>query len=146
MIVTEPRNIGQVLTDQARLQPSRIGARDLSREMTFKQWNQRACRLAQALIGSGLKKGDRFAVLAYNRIEWVEIIAAAAKAGLVAVPINFRLTGPETKFIIEDSGAKAILVEDALAPSMEEIRTNLDIASGRFILIGNTSSDGEWRD
>ena len=44
-------------------------------------------------VGLGLKKGDRVAVLAYNAVEWVEIYIAAAKAGLVAVPLNFRLVG-----------------------------------------------------
>ena len=59
------------------------------------QWNERSCRLANALLGLGLAKGDRVAVLAYNRVEWAEIYAATAKAGLIAVPINFRLVGPE---------------------------------------------------
>ena len=95
MIITEPLNIGQVLTAQARLQPDRTGCRDLTRAMTFRQWNQRACRAANALTGLGLAKGDRVAILAYNRIEWAEIFVAAAKAGIIAVPINFRLTGAE---------------------------------------------------
>ncbi len=84
---------GQMLAVQARLQPDRIGARDLERAMTFRQWNARACRLANALLGLGLGKGERVAVLAYNCVEWLEIYAAMAKAGLVAVPINFRLVG-----------------------------------------------------
>ncbi|HEX5847068.1 MAG TPA: AMP-binding protein, partial [Rhodoplanes sp.] len=61
--------------------------------------NDRACRLANALIGLGLKKGDRVAVLAYNCLEWLEIYAAVAKAGLVVVPVNFRLVGPEIRYI-----------------------------------------------
>ena len=151
MIITEPRNIGQVLSDQARLQPNRIGARNLSRQMTFAQWNRRACQLANALAGSGLKKGDRFAVLAYNRLEWVEIFAAAAKAGLIAVPINFRLTGPETKYIVENAGARALLVEDALVGTIEEIRQDLDIGGGggdggggRFICMGKSPKSAGW--
>ena len=50
-----------------------------------------SCRLANALMGLGLSKGDRVCVLAYNCVEWLEIYAATALAGLVAVPINFRL-------------------------------------------------------
>ena len=81
-------DLGQMLSCHARLSPQRIGARDLERSMTFRQWNSRACRLANALLGLGLSKGDRVAILAYNTIEWVEIYAAAAKTGLVAVPLN----------------------------------------------------------
>ncbi|WP_201722388.1 AMP-binding protein, partial [Sulfitobacter sp. HI0129] len=87
----------QMLTAQARLQPDRIGARDLERQMSFAEWNRRACQLANGLLGLGLAPGDRVAVLAYNRVEWAEIYAAVAKAGLVAVPVNFRLTGPEAR-------------------------------------------------
>ena len=88
-----PLHLGQMLSVHARLSPDRAGARDLDRSMTFAQWNRRACRLANGLLGLGLAKGDRVAILAYNCVEWAEIYAAAAKAGLVAVPINFRLVG-----------------------------------------------------
>ena len=82
--------------------------------MTFHQWNSRACRLANALLGLGLSKGNRVAVLAYNAVEWVEIYAATAKAGLVAVPLNFRLVGKEIRYIVDDAGAAAIIVQDEL--------------------------------
>ena len=87
--------LGQMVAAQARLRPQALGARDLERSMTFRQWNARSCRLANALIGLGLQKGDRVAVLAYNCVEWAEIYVAAAKAGLIAVPVNFRLSAPE---------------------------------------------------
>ena len=77
----------------ARLTPEKIGAADLERKMTFRLWHSRACRLANAFFGLGLGKGDRVCVLAYNCLEWLELYAAAALAGLVVVPINFRLTG-----------------------------------------------------
>ena len=89
--------IGQMLSAQARLQPGRLAARDLERGLTYREWNARACRLANALLGLGLVRGERIAVLAYNRLEWAEIYAAVAKAGLVAVPVNFRLTAPEVR-------------------------------------------------
>jgi acyl-CoA synthetase (AMP-forming)/AMP-acid ligase II len=145
MTETEPLNIGQVLTAQARLQPDRIGARDLTRSMTFRTWNQRACRLANALAGLGLSKGHRVAILAYNRIEWAEIFAAAAKAGIIAVPINFRLTGAEAQYILENSGAAAIICEDVLTSTIEAVRADLDVATDRFILIGSSKTEGQWR-
>ena len=110
---------GQMLAGHARLRPDAPAVHDLDRSMTFAQWNRRACRLANALTGLGLSRGDRVAVLAYNRIEWAEIYCAAAKAGLVVVPINFRLTAPETAFILGDSGADALIVEDALTGTVE---------------------------
>ena len=44
-------------------------------------------------------------MLGYNCVEWMEIYAALSKAGLVAVPLNFRLVGREIRYILEDSGA-----------------------------------------
>ena len=55
--MNEPLTIGQMLTAHARLQPNRIGARDLERAMTFREWNGRSCRLANALLGSGAAQG-----------------------------------------------------------------------------------------
>ena len=87
-------HMGIVLGMHAHTFPAKIGARDLERTMTFRTWYERSCRLANALRGLGLSKGDRVCVLAYNCVEWLEIYAATALAGLVAVPINFRLLGP----------------------------------------------------
>ena len=92
-------NVAQVVEAQARLQPAKIGARDSRRALTFAQWSERANRLANALLGLGLAKGDRVAVLAYNCLEWMEIYVALARAGLVAVPVNFRLVANEIEYI-----------------------------------------------
>src|SRR5579863_1798685 len=116
-----------MLSVHARLAPQRLGARDLDRAMTFTQWNQRACRLANALLGLGLSKGDRVAVLAYNCVEWCEIFAATAKAGLVALPINFRLIGKEVRYILENAEAAALIVQDELLGLVEEVRKDLSV-------------------
>jgi acyl-CoA synthetase (AMP-forming)/AMP-acid ligase II len=137
--------IGQTLTAHARLQPDRIGARDLERTMTFREWNARSCRLANALLGLGLRKGDRVAVLAYNCVEWAEIYAAAAKSGLVAVPINFRLVGPEIRYIVEDAEASALIVQDALFQEVEAIREGLSIPSGNYVHFGRADPPAGYR-
>ena len=136
---------GRVLAAHARLRPHVLGARDLERSLTYAQWNDRACRLANGLLGLGLQKGDRVAVLAYNRLEWAEIYAAAAKAGLVAVPINFRLTPAEAAYIVNDSGAQALIVEDALLDVAGNAREQLSIADDRYILMGGSPQAG-YRD
>jgi acyl-CoA synthetase (AMP-forming)/AMP-acid ligase II len=126
-------SMGESLSVSAALYPDRIGARDLSRSMTFRQWNERACRLANALLGLGLGKGDRVAVLAYNCVEWLEIYAAVAKAGLIVVPINFRLLGEDILFILENSGARAFIVQEELMPGIEEIRARLPVSERNLI-------------
>jgi fatty-acyl-CoA synthase len=138
-------DLGEVLRANARLFPDRVGARDLERAMTFRQWNARACRLANALLGLGLGKGDRVAVLAYNRVEWLEIYAAAAKAGVVAVPVNFRLVGAEIRYIVENCEAAAFIVEDALVEAVEQVRADLSVPARNFIHFGAARCPSGYR-
>jgi len=134
-----PLNLGQVLAAQARLQPERIGVQDLEHSFSFSQWNTRACRPANAFLGLGLRPGDRVAVLAYNRLEWAEIHVAAAKSGIVVVPINFRLTSFEAEYILKDPDVSALLVEDVLLSVVEQVRDNIALPEERFIVIGADS-------
>ncbi|HSV22875.1 MAG TPA: AMP-binding protein [Xanthobacteraceae bacterium] len=138
-------NLGEVLRFNARIFPDKIGARDLGRAMTFRQWNARSCRLANALIGLGLAKGNRVAVLAYNCVEWLEIYAATAKAGLIAVPINFRLVGEEIGYIVENCEAAAFIVQDDLLEPVERARPNLSVPSRNFIHFGGPICPAGYR-
>jgi len=101
MTISKWITAGTVLKMMASQYPNKPGAGDKFRKMTFKEWNDRSCRLANALTKMGLKKGDRFAILAYNCLEWLEIYAASAKAGLITVPIMFRLAPPEMEYVCE---------------------------------------------
>ena len=131
-------HIGDVLGMYSRMFPDKIGARDLERAMTFREWNNRSCRLANALAGIGLSKGDRICIFAYNCLEWMEIYAATAMAGLVAVPINFRLVGPEIEYIVKNCEARAFIVQDELLDAIEAVRANLPIPTDNFIIFGGS--------
>jgi len=135
-------NLGEILSAHARLYPDKLGARDSRRAMTFKQWNERACRLANALSGLGLEQGSRVALLAFNRIEWMEMYVALAKAGLVAVPVNFRLVGPEVQYIAEHCDARALIVQDELVERVEGLRGKLAIPDNAWIHIGESTPKG----
>jgi fatty-acyl-CoA synthase len=143
--VNQLANVGDALRLYAGIFPDKIGARDLDRAMTFRQWRDRSARLANALLGLGLKKGDRVCVLAYNCVEWVEIYAAMAFSGLVMVPVNFRLVGPEIQYIAENCEARAMIVQDELVNVLEPVRARLSIPQGNFIAFGKRAS-GDYRD
>src|SRR5689334_7096849 len=138
--------LGEMLSVHARLSPARTGARDLERGMSFWEWNRRSCRLANALLGLGLAKGDRVAVLAYNCVEWAEIYAATAKAGLIVVPINFRLVGPEVRFVVENAECSALIVQDELAGLVEEIRADLPVPAANLVHFGRAACPAGCRD
>ena len=135
-------NLGEIVAAHARTLSDKIGARDSRRTLTFAQWNERACRLANGLTGLGLRKGDRVAVLAYNRVEWMEIYVALAKAGLVAVPVNFRLVAPEIGYIAQHCDARALIVQDELADRVLPLRGELALAAGGWIHIGDATPAG----
>jgi fatty-acyl-CoA synthase len=137
--------LGQMVGTHARLRPDSLGARDLERSMTFREWNRRACQLANALLGLGLPRGGRVAVLAYNCVEWAEAYVAVAKAGLIAVPINFRLSAPEIAFIIQDSEAGAVIAQDALYGLVEEVRDGLRVPAAGYIHFGAARAPAGWQ-
>jgi acyl-CoA synthetase (AMP-forming)/AMP-acid ligase II len=144
--MTRLLNLGETLAGHAALTPEKIGARDLARAMTFRQWNERACRLANGLLGLGLRKGDRVAVLAYNSVEWLEIYAAVAKAGLVVVPVNFRLLGAEIRYIVGDAGARAMIVQDGLIDAVADIRAELPVPAANYVHFGAARCPPDFRE
>jgi fatty-acyl-CoA synthase len=137
-------SMGETLSVNASLFPDKIGARDLHRSMSFRVWNERSCRLANALLGLGLAKGDRVAVLAYNCVEWMEIYAATAKAGLVAVPINFRMLGNDILYILEDCTARSLIVQDELLGSVVAIHDRLSIPDRNLVHLGAKPAPAGW--
>ena len=134
--------VADAVATHARLHPHKIGARDSRLSLTFTQWNDRANRLANGLLGLGLAPGDRVALLAYNRVEWMEFYVALARAGLVAVPINFRLTSPEIAYIVEHSEASAFIVHDELLDRVAPMRAMLPVAPHRYVQLGGEAADG----
>ena len=137
--------IPQSVATYAVVAPDKLAARDSHRSLTYRQWEERANRLANALLGLGLCKGDRVAILAYNCIEWMEIYVALGKAGLIAVPISFRLTPEEIRYIADDCGATAFVVQDELADRVEEIRDDLDIQGKRYICFGASTTPSHYQ-
>ena len=137
--------LSESVAAHARTRPHKIGARDSRRALSYAQWDERASRLANALLGLGLGKGDRVALLAYNAIEWLEIYVALARAGLVAVPINFRLAGPEIAYVVQHSGARALVVQEALRGVVESVRAELPVEASRCVHFGGAAVPPGWQ-
>jgi acyl-CoA synthetase (AMP-forming)/AMP-acid ligase II len=134
--------LADAVAAHARLTPHKPAARDSQRSLTYLQWHERTNRLANALLATGLVKGDRVALLAYNCVEWMEIYAALAAAGLVAVPINFRLTPPEISFIVQHSEARAVISQDELTERVDAARDELSMPANAFIAFGRRTPSG----
>lgn len=134
--------ISDMVRTHARLEPHKIGVRDSKRSFTFSQWDERASRLANAMRDLGLKKGDRVALYAYNTVEWMEMYTGLARAGLIAVPLNFRLVGREITYIVTHCGARAMIAQDALRENIDAIRSTPGLENMDCILIGDEQAPG----
>ncbi|MBI4853755.1 MAG: long-chain-fatty-acid--CoA ligase [Acidobacteria bacterium] len=101
-------------------------------------------KLANAFISSGLKVGDRISILSKNSIEYLLFYYAAAKAGVVPVPLNFRLSPKEWVYIINDAEVKLLLTSAFYQEAIENIKGELATVT-QYIAIGSTEKQG-WGD
>jgi long-chain acyl-CoA synthetase len=102
---------------------------------TYGEHVERSLRLAGALRRElGLAKGDRFAVMALNSHEYLELYHAAFLGGGVINPLNLRLAPKELEFIAQDSATRVCFVDRAFAPLVDRIRAQTSIE--QVVLIG----------
>ena len=132
----------------ARERPGAEYGVDEQRSLSYGEAAREANRLANALVASGLDRGDRIAVLAKNCIEYTVLYHACSKAGVVPVPLNFRLAPPEWEYIINDSGAKLVIARGELVPALDKVRGGLATVKQLIALAAETpagwQSFGEW--
>ncbi|MDP5069464.1 MAG: AMP-binding protein, partial [Congregibacter sp.] len=138
-------NIGQFLTSRARMSPRQEMLYDVKagRRFSFEEANGRANQLCHALLGMGLEPGDRIAILAYNGHQFIESFFGPAKAGLVIMPLNWRLTADELAFILKDGGAKALIFDADFTRLAEDLRARGPVGSDieHWIAIGSEAPD-----
>ncbi len=115
-------NLSMLLTKVARLYPEKTALIHGEKSLTYREFDARANRLANALMRLGLKQGDNVAILQYNYPEMFESLFGCLKAGLGTIPINFRLHPKEFAFIIDHSEAKAVILSHEFVEPMLEMR------------------------
>ncbi len=114
--------IGFWLTRRELLHGGREAVVDGHRRLSYQALNGRVNQLARSLQSMGLRQGDRCAVLAYNCVEFVETLFAAAKLGLIVVPLNWRLAPAELAFILSDSSTETLLFDSDFAGTVEALK------------------------
>ena len=95
------------------------------REITWKEFNQKANRFANFLLSRGIKKGDKVAILLMNCLEWLPIYFGILKAGCVVVPLNYRYTAEEIKYCLEKSDSSHLIFGSEFIGRVEEICEHL---------------------
>ncbi|MGH7334953.1 MAG: long-chain-fatty-acid--CoA ligase [Candidatus Rokuibacteriota bacterium] len=99
----------------------RVAVKQGSRVITYAELGEQVNRLANALLGLGLGRGDRVALLMGNCPEYVVCDFAVATAGLVKVPLNHLLTRDDVAFRIQDAEAAAVICDGHFAPMVQKL-------------------------
>jgi len=107
-------SVAAIIRARAAADPAAIAITGDGRQLTFGELDERSSRLAQALAGLGVRRGDRVAYLDQNATEFWETMFAAAKLGAIMAPLNFRLAAPELAVILADAEPAVLIAADSL--------------------------------
>ena len=119
-----------LLSTRATLTPDRQALYDVhtGQAYTFAELNQRANRLANFMREHyDLQKGERVSILAHNCLPYVDLLFGLGKIGAIFAPLNWRLTGRELTYIINDCQPKVLVCGPEFTSLLEGIRHNTDI-------------------
>lgn len=125
---------GDVLSIVARRRPDATAVVFEDRRITYRALDSRTNRLANALLHKGLSPGDRVAYLLPNGLEILECHFGTAKAGIVGVPLNTRLSPDELAAQIDDSGSCDLIIAAEFEGVLTELAKRLPDL--RFIVTG----------
>jgi len=114
------------------------------RRITYREAVAEANRVANACLATGLRGGDRIAILSKNSIEYLLLYYGASKAGVVPVPLNYRLAPAEWTYIINDAQAKMLVAAGEYISAIDGIRGELPTVE-RLVAVGEESRTG-WAD
>lgn len=115
--------VDDVLRRSASRHPGRTALRFTTRSWTYAELEAATTRAAGHLLSLGLVPGDRVATVGANSDAYLLAFLGCARAGLVHVPVNYALTGPELAYLLTDSGARVALVDPELRAGVEAVRS-----------------------
>jgi len=116
------------------LEPSK----KIRKEITWKEFDERANRIANALIDRGIRKDDKVIHWMMNSINWLEAYFGIIRTGAWAVPLSFRFTSNELKYCADIAEAKAMILGEGFLERVDAIRSQLPTIND-YILVGQNS-------
>lgn len=144
-------DLASLVRTHAWSRPDEIAIRFEGRDVSWAALDRRVSEVAGWLKKQGVAAGDRVAILMFNRVDFVEVLLAATRMGAIAVPLNFRLTGKELQYILDDCGPNYVFADDCTIDQLRQtdydpartVLSNGDEAAnaGEFIPYERVTSD-----
>src|ERR1035437_6604072 len=134
-------HIGNFITRHARYRPNHVAVIFENQRLTYEQLNRRINRLANVMQGLGVTRGQRIVTLLPNCLELLEIYWAAAKLGIVVIPLSPMLLSPGVASLLGDSEAALLFSNDSLRPVVDQVKTGLPgMLNGRCVLTDGSAA------
>jgi fatty-acyl-CoA synthase len=142
------QGISDMLHRTASRVPGKVAIVSGATRLTFAELDAAVSRTAAALAAEGLKKGDRLALLSHNCWQFAVLSFAAARLGVILVPVNFMLGPGEIAYILHHSEATAFVAEDALAATADQAieAAGADISTRAVIRLSSAEVPAGWAD
>jgi fatty-acyl-CoA synthase len=141
-------NVGWIPAKRASFTPKKAALIYEDKPITYQELNDNTNRIAHYLQDKGIKKGDRVSVVLKNCPEFLQIYFAAAKLGIIFVPLNFRLVGPELEYQLNNAGSRLLIFHDSFIQNIDQIRSTTHMEKDKFICLksGDRKAPGcpEW--
>jgi len=141
-------SIGKIASKRALFSPDKPAIIYEDSPISYKRLNDDVNRLANFFRKRGLKKGDRISVCLYNCPEYLVSFFAAAKLGLIFVPLHYRLVSRELKYQLNRCGTRLLIFDHQLTKAVESIRSLTQVENDKFIWLASGNVDNiacpEW--
>lgn len=138
----QANTIGAALSRSARKNASKIALKFADRQWSYQALDEAVNKVANQFVLLGLKKGDRVVAYGKNSDAYVLTWLATLRAGLVHVPANFALNAQELRYVIEQSGARALIEDISLAATADKAVSGTSVAiRGHFHSGSDTELD-----
>ena len=124
----------------------KVGVVDGDRELTYAEFAERTHRLANALVGLGVRPGERVSFITYNTHQLLEAYYGVLEAGAVLNPINIRLAPHEIAYILDHAASRVVVFHRDFLPLVEGIAPGLAVRPTFVVLEGDAAgiADHEW--
>lgn len=130
MEATQKLTFDELIQHWAVERPDNVALEQDDEALTFAELEVRSRKIVSMLASRGVGKGDRIAWLGKNSRHYFELFYSAARAGVVMVPIGWRLAAPEIAYILGDTGAKLVLLGEGFGELAGKACQQMESPSG----------------